>query len=65
MVKVLSIVIWLVWGAMLGRVLLAPFVGLTLGQSLLMLLIGGAGIALLFWFRWIFRPRAPAGSTSG
>jgi hypothetical protein len=63
--KVLSIVIWLAWGALLGRVLLAPFVGLTLGQSLLMFLIGGAGIALLFWLRWVFRPSAPVGSTGG
>jgi len=63
--KVLSIVIYLVWGAMLGRVLMAPFVGLTLGQSLVMLLIGGGGIALLFWIRWVFRPHTPVGSTAG
>ena len=63
--KVLSIAIWLVWGAMIGRVLMAPFVGLTLGESLVMFLIGGAGIALLFWLRRIFRPHAPVGPTSG
>jgi len=63
--KLLSIIIWLVWGTLLGRVLLAPFVGLTLGQSLLMFLVGGAGIALLFWLRWVFRPGTPVGPTSG
>jgi len=63
--KVFSIAIWLVWGAMVGRVLIAPFVGLTLGQSLDMLLIGSAGIALLFWLRRIFRPPAPVAPTSG
>jgi hypothetical protein len=62
--RVLSLLIWLVGGVTLGRVLLAPFVGLTLDQSMLLLLGAASVIAFLFWLRWVFRqPHLPAGPT--
>jgi len=56
--KVLSFIIWAAWGAIVGRVLLAPAFGLTLSQSLLLLLVAAPAVGLLFFIRWLLRPSA-------
>ncbi|HXX31631.1 MAG TPA: hypothetical protein VEJ89_13090 [Myxococcaceae bacterium] len=60
--KVLSFVIWLSWGAIITRVLLAPTVGLTLNQALVLLLLAAPAVGVLCWLRWIFRPPSEASS---
>jgi len=53
--KALSLVIWVSWGAIIARVLLAPTMGLTLNQALALLLVASPAVGILCWLRWLFR----------
>ncbi len=53
--KALSLVIWLSWASLVGRVLFAPVFRLTLPEALLLLLVGAPAIGLLCWLRWLLR----------
>ena len=46
---------WSLWVAVLLRVLLTPYWGLTPGQGAILLLVAAPGIALLSWLGSIFR----------
>jgi hypothetical protein len=59
--KFLSTLIWLSWGAISARVALAPTLGLTFSQSLVLLLVFAPLVGLLCWLRWALRPRAEEG----
>jgi hypothetical protein len=52
--KALSLIIWVSWGAIIARVLLAPTMGLTLNQALVLLLIAAPAVGILCWLRWLF-----------
>jgi len=52
--KALSLVIWVSWGAIIARVLLAPTMGLTLNQALVLLLVAAPAVGVLCWLRWLF-----------
>jgi hypothetical protein len=62
--KFLSMLIWLSWGAISARVALAPSLGLTFSQSLVLLLVCAPLVGLLCWLRWALRPRDAEGRTA-
>jgi hypothetical protein len=59
--KFLSMLIWLSWGAISARVALAPTLGLTFSQSLVLLLVFAPLVGLLCWLRWALKPRDAEG----
>jgi len=66
--KAFSVVIWCLWSAVVLRVLVTPFWGLTPGQGAILLLVAGPSIGVLWWIGSIFQhaPRngaLPAGSS--
>ena len=61
--KPFSIVIWLAWSGIGARVLLAPAYRLTLGESLILLLVCAPAVGILCWLRWAFRAPAPQGTS--
>jgi len=56
--KALSLVIWLCWAGIGGRVLLAPALRLTLSEGLFLLLVCAPAVGLLACLRSVLR--APA-----
>lgn len=62
--KPFSFLIWVLWAAIGARVLLAPFLGLTLRQGMVLLLVVAPAVAVLGWigtlFRRVARPEAVA-----
>ncbi len=56
--KALSLVIWLCWAGIGGRVLMAPAARLTLSEGLFLLLVCAPAVGLLACLRWALR--APA-----
>jgi len=53
--KLFSFVIWLLWAAIVARVLLAPWWGLTLGQGMVLLLVAAPAVGVLLWLGALFR----------
>jgi len=53
--KLFSFVIWLLWAAIVARVLLAPWWGLTLGQGMVLLLVAAPAVGVLLWLAALFR----------
>ena len=67
--KMFSFLIWFLWGAIVARVLLAPYWGLTLAQGLVLLLVAAPAVGMLAWIGSLFRhagrdPLAAAGGIS-
>ena len=60
--KPFSLVLWSLWAAVLLRVLLTPFWGLTPGQGAILLMVAAPSIGLLSWVGSVFR-HAPRSST--
>jgi hypothetical protein len=59
--KLLSLVVWVCWAAIGGRVLLAPAFRLTLPDALVLLLICAPAVGLLSCMRWVFRAQKTTG----
>jgi len=63
--KALSLVIWLCWAGIGGRVLLAPALRLTLSEGLFLLLVCAPAVGLLACLRWVLRaPAAKEGNNA-
>jgi hypothetical protein len=67
--RLFSFGIWLLWAAIVARVLLAPWWGMTLGQGMVLLLVAAPAVGVLLWiaalFRRVGRSTPPAASSSG
>jgi len=59
--KPLTVALWLAWGANCGRVLLAPVLGLTLGEALILVHVCTPAVGVLCWLKWLFRSPKEAG----
>jgi len=53
--KLFSFVIWLLWAAIVARILLAPYWGLTVGQGMVLLLVAAPALGVLAWIGSLFR----------
>ena len=53
--KLFSFVIGLLWAAIVARVLLAPWWGLTLAQGMVLLLVAAPAVGVLLWLAALFR----------
>jgi hypothetical protein len=62
--KAFSLLLWLLWIAIAGRVLLAPVLGLTLSQALVLFLVCAPAVGLLTALHWVLRSRAAGPSMS-
>ncbi|HTS80803.1 MAG TPA: hypothetical protein VMH40_09415 [Myxococcaceae bacterium] len=58
--KLFSFVVWLAWGAILARVLLAPFWGMSVNQGMFLLLVGAPAVGVLSGLGWLFRHTGPS-----
>lgn len=55
--KALTLLVWLLWAAIVTRVLLSPVLGLTLSEALVLFLVCAPAVGLLTFLRWLLRPR--------
>ena len=60
--KLFSFVIWLAWAAIVARVLLAPFWGMSVNQGMLLLLVAAPAVGVLSGIGWLFRNTGPSSS---
>jgi hypothetical protein len=58
--KALTLLIWVSWGAICARVLLAPVWHLSLQEGLFLGTLCTPAVGILVWLRWVLRPRARA-----